>query len=139
MIDLEEIRDYFRTTIIDSGIFASDCIQWENTVFSPKGKSLWMIESYLNVDEGFSDSSNGDQINGIFSYSINIPIGSRETVATSAGVALGNLFPTASVVSTDNYNVSIDATKRSFQGKLSDNSKWYTVVIDVYFTGYETI
>jgi hypothetical protein len=137
MIDLEQIRAYFRTTINDSGIFPSDSIQWENSVFEPNSKALWMRESYLNVDEGFSDSTNGDQIEGIFSYSINVPIGSYDSVATSAGVALGNLFPTATTQSTADYKISIDATKRSFQGKLSNDSKWYTVVIDVYFKAYE--
>jgi hypothetical protein len=139
MINLEQIRAYFRTTINDSAIFPENGIDWENYV-RPADKpypSLWMRESYLNIDEGFSDSTNGDQIEGIFSYSINVPIGSFDSVATSAGVALGNLFPTATTQSTADYRISIDATKRSFQGKLSNDSKWYTVVIDVYFRAYE--
>ncbi len=137
MINVEQIRAYFSDTIIASGIFASDAIGWENVVFDPSNKPLWMKESYLPVDEDFSDSVNGDQIQGIFQYSINTPIGSYAKVAVEAGVALGNLFPTASVVDTADYKVSIDSTKRSFQGKLSNDSKWYTVIIDVYFTGYE--
>jgi hypothetical protein len=136
MINLEEIREYFRTTINDSAIFPADSIQWENKVFEPKGKALWMRESYLNVDEGFSDSQ-GDQLQGILSYSINTPIGSSESAGATAGVALGNLFPTATIASTTNYRISIDATKRSFQGKLSNDSKWYTIVIDVHFKAYE--
>jgi len=137
MINLEEIRQYFVDTIIASGIFNSNAIGWENVVFKPASKSLWMKESYLNVDEGFSDSVNGDQLQGILSYSINVPIGSYAQTATEAGRALGNLFPTASIVTTDDYHISIDATKRSFQGKLSNNSKWYTIVIDVHFKAYE--
>lgn len=138
MIDLEQIRQYFSDTIITSAIFDSDAIQWENVVFDPVGKALWMRESYLNVDEGFSDSVNGDQIQGILSYSVNVPVGAYAKPATDAGVAIGNLFPTATIVSTADYKISIDATKRSFQGKLSNNSKWYTVVIDVEFKAYET-
>jgi hypothetical protein len=137
MINLEEIRQYFVDTIIASGIFDSDAIGWENVAFKPSGKPLWMKESYLNVDEGFSDSINGDQLQGILSYSINVPIGSYAQTATEAGVALGDLFPTASIITTGNYEISIDSTKRSFQGKLSNDSKWYTVVIDVYFKAYE--
>lgn len=137
MIDLEEIRKYFRTTIKDSAIFPADSIQWENAVFDPNGKALWMRESYLNVGEGFSDSKNGDQIQGILSYSINIPVGTYEGAATTAGVALGNLFPTATIVSTDNYKISIDSTQRTFQGVLATGSKWYNVTIDVQFTAYE--
>lgn len=137
MINLEQIRQYFVDTIIDSEIFSADSIGWENVVFDPVEKSLWMKESYLNIDEGFSDSTNGDQLQGILSYSINAPMGSYAQAATSAGVALGNLFPTTTVIQTDDYKISIDSTQRSHQGKLSNNSKWYTVVIDVQFTGYE--
>lgn len=138
MINLEQIRKYFSDTIIGSSIFPSDAIQWENVVFDPQGKALWMHESYLNVSEGFSDSVNGDQIQGILSYSINVPIGAYAKPATDAGVAIGNLFKTATIISTADYKISIDATKRSFQGKLGNNSKWYTVVIDVEFKAYET-
>ncbi len=135
MINAEQIRAYFRTAINDSAIFPADCIQWENLVFNPKGKALWMRENYLPVDEGFSDSVNGDQIQGIFSYSINIPIGISEATATTAGVALGNLFPTATIINTDDYKISIDSTKRSYQGRLDD--KFYTVVIDIAWKAYE--
>ena len=107
MINLEQIREYFRTTIDDSAIFPTDSIGWENWVFDPKGKDLWMRESYLNVDEGFSDSTNGDQIEGIFSYSINVPIGVSDEPATTAAVALGDLFPTSSVINTTDYIISI--------------------------------
>jgi len=137
MIDFEQIRKYFSDTIIASGIFASDAIGWSNVVFDPAGKSLWMKENYLPVDEGFSDSVNGDQLQGILSYSINVPIGAYAKPATDAGVALGNLFPTTTIVETADYKISIDSTKRSFQGKLSNDSKWYTVVIDVHFKAYE--
>jgi len=137
MINLEQIRKYFSDTIIASGIFASDSIGWENKVFDPAGKSLWMKESYLNIDEGFSDSVNGDELQGILSYSINVKIGAYAKPATDAGVALGNLFPTATIISTTDYNISIDSTKRAFQGKLSNDSTWYTVVIDVQFKAYE--
>lgn len=137
MIDFEQVRQHFVDTIITSAIFDADAIGWENVVFEPKGKALWMKESYLNVDEGFSDSANGDQLQGILSYSINTPIGSYAQGATQAGVALGNLFPTATIIETDDYNISINSTKRSFQGKLSNDSKWYTVVIDVEFKAYE--
>ena len=137
MINLEQIRKYFSDTIITSGIFASDAIAWENVVFDPAGKSLWMRESYLNIDEGFSDSVNGDQLQGILSYNINVPIGAYAKPATDAGVALGNLFSTATIVSTTDYNISIDSTKREFQGKISNDSAWYTVVIDVEFKAYE--
>jgi hypothetical protein len=137
MIDLEQIREYFRTTINNSAIIPLDAIQYENAVFDPSGKALWMRESYLNVDEGFSDSVNGDQIQGILSYSINIPIGTYESVATSAGVAIGNLFPTATIIETTDYKISIDATKRPQQGVLYAGSKWYTVTIDVEFRAYE--
>ena len=137
MIDLEQIRKYFRTTIVNSAIFASDAIQWENAVFDPSGKALWMRESYLNVDEGFSDSVNGDKVQGILSYSINIPIGTYEGVATTAGVALGNLFPTATIVNTTDYKITINSTQRTYQGILSSGSKWYSLVVDVQFTAYE--
>ena len=137
MINFEEVRKYFSDTIIASGIFASDAIGWENVTFSPSGKSLWMKESYLPVSEGFSDSVNGDQLQGILSYSINTNVGSYAQGATEAGVALGNLFPTTEVITTDNYKISIDSASRTFQGKLSNDSKWYTVVIDVSFKVYE--
>jgi hypothetical protein len=96
-----------------------------------------MKESYINTDEGFSSSVGGDYVEGIFSYSINVEINSGYEIATGAGVALGDLFPTATVVETDNYKISIDSTKRPQQGVLYSGSKWYTVTIDVYFKGYE--
>jgi len=136
MINFEEVRKYFSDTIIESGIFASDAIGWENVTFSPSGKSLWMKESYLPVSEGFNDSKS-DQLQGILSYSINTHIGSYAQEATEAGVALGSLFQTAEIIITDNYKISIDSASRTFQGKLSNNSKWYTVIIDVSFKVYE--
>ena len=84
MIDLEQIRRYFSDTIIASGIFSSNAIAWENVVFDPTGKSLWAREGYLNIDEGFSDSVNGDQLQGILSYSINVPIGAYAKPAKRA-------------------------------------------------------
>ena len=67
MINFEEIRQYFTDTILASGIFEANAIGWENVIFKPQGKSLWMKESYLPANEGFSDSKNGDQLQGILS------------------------------------------------------------------------
>jgi len=139
MINVEQIRAYFRDTIIASGIFTPDAIDWENYV-RPTDlpyPNLWMRENYLPIDEGYSDSVNGDQIQGIFQYSINALVGTFDVDVTGAGVALGNLFPTTTIIKTADYRISIDATKRSFQGVLVNGSKWYTVVIDVEFKAYE--
>jgi hypothetical protein len=136
MIDFEEARDVFRQRIFDAGIFGT-AIQWENRILQADEKGiLWMTESYLPVTEAFNTASS-DMIEGILQYNINITVGlpSGESTATDAAKALGNLFTTAEVITTENYKTSIGTPKRSFQGKLDD--AWYTIVIDIDLKQYE--
>ena len=139
MINFDEARAYFRDTIIASGIFAPDAIDWDNYV-RPSDvpyPDLWMRESRLNVDEGKSDSVYGDYTEDILSFSINVPIGSFTSVVNTAAVALGNLFPAATIANTANYKISIKKSKTAFQGKLPNDSKWYNHTVDVYIVTYE--
>ena len=134
MINLEQIRDVFRQRIFDSGIFTA--IQWENQVLDDSAKGgLWMAESYLPLDENFSDSTNGNQLEGIFQYYINSKLGTSEEDITSATIQLGNLFNTAEVIETSDYKISVGTPKRSSQGKLDD--AWYTIIVEIDFKAYE--
>ena len=76
-------------------------------------------------------------VEGIFQYSVHIPIGDRQgsTVVVNKGVALGSLFTSSEIITTDNYKISVQSTKCSFQGKLDD--KWYSYVVDIVFRGFE--
>jgi hypothetical protein len=136
LINISEIREPFRTRINDSGIFPANSIQWENRIFDPAGKDLWMKENVLPVDESFL-TAQYDMLETILSFSVNTKIGDNqgETKAVEAAVALGNLFSTAEVIKTTNYSISVDKTAMSFQGNLDD--RWYTVVVDITLRAYE--
>jgi hypothetical protein len=139
LINIIEVRDPFRIRIADSGIFNSDSIAWENENFNPSGKSLWLKESLLPVDESFL-TPDYDLLETILSFQVNTPIGdntgdSAEATCVNAAVALGSLFQTAEVIKTDNYTISVDKTQMSFQGNLDD--RWYSVVVDITIRAYE--
>ena len=136
MINILEIQKPFRDRIKNSGIFTDDQIAWENIVFTPSQKDLWCEERYLAIDEG-RVTSEGDRVDGIFQYSVHIPINHPQgsTLAIESGVALGNLFTSSEIITTDNYTISIQSTKCSFQGKLDD--KWYSYIVDIAFQGFE--
>ncbi len=136
MIDFEEARAVFRSRIFLSGIFG-DAIQWENRTLQDTEKgALWLAEQVLPVTEEFS-STGGDMLQAILQYNINIPANdvAGEAPATNAAKALGDLFNTAEVITTDNYKTSVSTPKRSFQGKLED--AWYTIIIDIELKQYE--
>jgi len=136
MINILEIQEPFRQRIADSGIFTADQIAWENIVFTPSQKDLWCEERYLAVDEGRATSM-GDRVDGIMQYSVHIPISHSHgsELAITSGVALGSLFTSSEIIKTNNYSISVQSTKCSFQGKLDD--KWYSYIIDITFRGFE--
>lgn len=135
MIDFEEFKSVVRERIYTADIFG-DSIQWENVILSDDDKgSLWMSEAFLPASETFS-TDKSDVLEGILSYSIMIPVGVSETIATNAGKELGGLFSTLEVIETINYKTSITSISRSAQGKF-DNA-WYTVVIDLNFKQYNS-
>lgn len=136
MINILEIQKPFRQRVLDSGIFTQDQIAWENIVFKPSQKDLWCEEHYLPVEEG-RVTSQGDAVDGIFQYSVHIPVGHPQgtTLAINSGVALGNLFTSSEIIETTNYKTSVTSTKCSFNGKLDD--KWYSYIVDITFRGFE--
>lgn len=134
MIDIAEIRNSFRDRILQSAIIPAADIAWENITHDPANKALWMRENYLPAVEEAATSS-GDMISGIFQYSIFTPVDTSDVVAVSKGVAIGNLWETQEVIDTDNYRISIDRTRCSFQGTFDDI--WFSYIIDIEFTAYE--
>jgi hypothetical protein len=142
MININEIREEFRIRILESGLFSSSDIAWENIKFNPANKLLWLQENYLPIAEG-RVTSLGDDLEGIFQYTINIPINdiAGDTVAVETGVALGSLFASSEVITTTNYKTSIAFTKCSFQGELNDSvgsrALWYSYIVDIQFRSFE--
>lgn len=136
MINILEIQEPFRQRILNSGIFDAKQIAWENIIFKPSQRNLWVEERYLPVDEG-RVTSLGDSVEGIFQYSVHIPVNHSKgsTLAVESGVALGSLFTSSEIIETDNYKISVQSTKCSFQGKLDD--KWYSYIVDITFRGFE--
>jgi hypothetical protein len=136
MINISEVREPFRERILNSGIFPASSIQWENRIFDPSGKDLWMKENLLPVDESFL-TPDYDLLEAILSFQVNTKIGDNqgEAKAVNAAVALGSLFQTAEVIQTTNYTISVDKTQMSFQGNLDD--RWYSVVVDITIRAYE--
>ena len=134
MINITEIRDSFRTTVAQSGIIPTTSIEWENLVFKPEGLPVWLRENWLPANEE-RDTNKGDYVEGILQFSVFTPIGTSEKLAVETGVAIGNLWGTQELIATDNYEVTVDRTRNSFQGKLDD--LWYSYIIDVEIRGYE--
>ena len=132
MINVYEIRDAIRTRIFESGIFDLDEISYENKTFNPAGKTKWLNEYYLQIGEtSLSDKS--DDLQGIFQYTINVPINTGDTLCDSIARQVGDLFGTREVVTTDSYRFSISNVERTFQGRLQQDSIWYSIVIDINF------
>ena len=134
MINITEIRDSFRTRIAQSGILPTTSIEWENLVFEPANLPVWLRENWLPANEE-RDTNKGDYVDGILQFSVFTKIGTSETLAVSTGVAIGSLWETQELIETDNYEITIDRTKNSFQGKLDD--LWYSYIVDVEIRAYE--
>ena len=134
MINSNEIRKAFLQRLYT--VVEKSDISFQNIKFDPKGKALWVAESFISGPQGFSTSS-GDYLEGIFQYTLNVPVTSRRgiTVINDKSIEIGNLFITAEVVTTTNYKTSIDATQESFRGRLDD--KWYSIVVDINVKIYE--
>ena len=136
MINTEEVKQAITDRIIASNIVPVGDIAWQNIVFNPAKKDLWLGVQFLDAGETPATFSR-NQLDGIYQVSVNININDRqgESKATSTAVQLGNLFTAFEVLETDNYRTSFKPPSRSFEGKLDDS--WYTVVIDFNITIYE--
>ena len=134
MIDIEEVKTVIRTRIAESLIFDISDIAWENVQFDPANKAIWMQENYIPAIEAEATMTS-NFANGIYQFTINTPLDSSDTLATSKSVELGNLFKAFEVIETTNYRASIKAPSRSFEGNLDD--LWYKVIIDVTLNIYE--
>ncbi len=134
MINSNEARKAFLQRLYT--VVEKSDISFQNIKFDPKGKALWVSETFIPGPQGFSTSS-GDYLEGIFQYTVSVPVTSRRgvTVVNDKSVEIGNLFSTAEVIETTNYKTSIDATLESFRGRLDD--KWYSIVVDINVKIYE--
>ena len=134
MIDISEIRQSFRQRLGESGIIPAGSTEYENRDFEPTGKAFWVRENYTPAFEN-RVTSQGDNLGGVFSYTVFTPIGTADTLAVSKGVAIGNLWQTSEVIETANYKTSIVSTSCGFQGTFDD--VWYQYKVDIQIRAFE--
>lgn len=135
MIDLTEIRNVIRARIFNSGIIPSDCFAWENIMFEPHGKDLWLGEDYLPATGIVSDSKYRDEEKGILQFTVYTPINSPsgDTVANNTAKLISDLFTTPEVIEGTITKASI-VVRKSNQSKL-DNT-WYVSSLDFNYSCY---
>jgi hypothetical protein len=136
MIDSEEALKAFRDRI--QTVVPKSDLMVQNRNFKPQGKKLWVSEISIPATEG-PNTTLLDMAEYIFQYTVNVPVNDRRTInnATKKALEIGNLFESLEVIKTTNYKTSISSISRSFQGRLSESSKWYSIVIDVNVKIYE--
>ena len=136
MIDIEESLKAFRAQVYT--VVPKSDLAVQNIQFKPQQKKLWVSEIAIPATEG-PNTTLKDMADCIFQYTINVPVNDRRgiNVATKKALEIGNLWNSLDVVETANYKTSISSTSRSFQGRLIEDSKWYSVIVDINVKIYE--